>query len=102
MRIRMHKRFVAGTVVTVLDGVTDCLHGVSVALHRDGTMVARAINDGFGDFKSDGLPDEPLACERSVERPGQHGRRAPIRTDVAGTSVGVVSMSPCIGAAVAP
>lgn len=99
---RMHQRFVAGTVVAVRDGGTDCLQGGSVALHRDGTVMARAITDWFGDFKFDGLPDEPLTYELTFEHPGHDSRRVAVRTDVAGTSVGVIALSPSVGALAPP
>jgi len=51
----MTKSFIAGTVVTVVDGVEDCAEGRVVVLSQNGQEIARATTDAFGEFMVDGL-----------------------------------------------
>lgn len=63
-RPRVHyrnlKRFthwvLAGSVVTLRDGVEDCVEGAEVALSHDGQVVARAVTDAFGEYRLRDLP----------------------------------------------
>lgn len=54
----MTKCFVGGSVVADVGGVTECIEGAEVELEKDGSIVARAKTDVFGDFKIDGLDPE--------------------------------------------
>ncbi len=64
-RPRVHyrnlKRFthwvVAGSVVTLRDGVEECVEGAEVTLSHDGQVVARAVTDAFGEYRLRGLPE---------------------------------------------
>lgn len=47
--------FVGGTIITLADGVEDCVAGASVTLNRDEKQLGSAISDGFGEFKIAGL-----------------------------------------------
>ena len=47
--------FIGGSVVAVIEGVTDCVAGATVIVRADGREVARATTDTFGDFKCDGF-----------------------------------------------
>ncbi len=47
--------FVAGSVVVDVEGVEECAADVVVVLRKDGTEVARATTDMFGDFRFDKL-----------------------------------------------
>lgn len=96
---RILKRFVAGSVVVDRDGVSDCLAGCIVSLRRNGELLAQATTDWFGDFKLDGLADEALDYELVFEHPVAGTRRLPVRTDTAGTAVGVVALTPPLRAA---
>ncbi|MBA5635786.1 (4Fe-4S)-binding protein [Duganella sp. LX20W] len=90
---RMNRRYVAGSVVKREDGTLDCLQGCHVTLLRDGTPVAQATTDWFGDFKVDALPDEPLSYTLVFEHPGFETVRMAVRTDAAGNSVEVVTLA---------
>jgi NAD-dependent dihydropyrimidine dehydrogenase PreA subunit len=48
--------FVGGTLARAVDGLTDCVPGVTVRLMKDGGTVAETTSDAFGDFKIDRLP----------------------------------------------
>lgn len=89
---RMNRRFVAGSVVKVEGGAPDCLPGCTVTLLRNGAQVAQTSTDWFGDFKIDGLADETLSYALVFEHPGHEAVRKTVQTDVAGKSVGVVSL----------
>ena len=47
--------FIGGSVVTDVEGVTECVPGAAVAVRKDGKEVALATTDTFGDFKCDGF-----------------------------------------------
>lgn len=98
---RMTRRVVAGSVVTLDDGVPDCLPGACVTLLRDGAPAGTAVTDWFGDFKIDGLPDESLAYTLVVEHAGHETERLTVRTDASGNSVGVLALEPSPKAAAA-
>ncbi|MBT8443056.1 MAG: oxidoreductase [Gammaproteobacteria bacterium] len=51
----MTKCFVGGTVTTSVDGIEECAEGAEVVIKRDGSEVARATTDVFGEFKIDKL-----------------------------------------------
>jgi len=52
---RFTKCFIGGSVVAAVDAVTECVAGATVVVRKDGTEVARALTDTFGDFKCDGF-----------------------------------------------
>lgn len=63
---RGQTEFIAGTVVAVKDGVTDCVAGAKVTLGGpDGEMTA--VTDDFGDFRFDRLPQGSGPYQISVE-----------------------------------
>lgn len=43
--------FVGGTIVTVQDGVEDCVAGAKVIVSKGDNVLGDAISDGFGEFK---------------------------------------------------
>ncbi len=47
--------FVGGSVVAHVDGVEECAEGAEVILKQNGSEVARATTDTFGEFKIDKL-----------------------------------------------
>jgi Fe-S-cluster-containing dehydrogenase component len=49
--------FIAGSISAETGGVVDCVEGARVRLKKDGTIVAEAASDNFGDFKFDRLPE---------------------------------------------
>ena len=51
----MTKCFVAGSVVADVDGVEECAADAEVVLKQNGTEIARATTDMFGDFRFDRL-----------------------------------------------
>lgn len=72
-RPRVHyrnlKRFthwvLAGSVVTLRDGVEECVEGAEVTLSRDSQVVARAVTDAFGEYRLRDLP--AVAVEYSMQ-----------------------------------
>ena len=51
----MNSCFVAGSVVTMIDGVDECAENATAVLSQNGSEVARASTDVFGEFKLDKL-----------------------------------------------
>lgn len=49
--------FIGGTVSYAHDDISDCLEGAAVKLTKDGSSVAEATTDNYGDFKFDRLPE---------------------------------------------
>ncbi len=47
--------FVAASVVTHIDNLEECVEGAEVVLKQNGSEIARATTDTFGDFKIDKL-----------------------------------------------
>jgi Fe-S-cluster-containing dehydrogenase component len=54
---RYFKAFVGGSVAGAIGGVTECIEGARVSLHRGGQKVAEARSDPYGDFKFQGLDE---------------------------------------------
>ena len=50
--------FVGGTVVTINDGVEDCVTGARVTLSQDDAELGTAESDAFGEFRIGNLPRE--------------------------------------------
>jgi len=55
---RYFKAFVGGSVAGAVGGVTECIEGARVSLHRGGQKVAEARSDPYGDFKFQGLDEK--------------------------------------------
>jgi ferredoxin len=74
---RFDKCFIGGTVVAVIDGVTECVAGATVVVRRDRLEVARATTDTFGDFKWDGFERDsgPYTIEITHRRLGTASAR---------------------------
>tara|TARA_B110000438_G_scaffold237505_1_gene234935 strand:+ start:463 stop:1323 length:861 start_codon:yes stop_codon:yes gene_type:complete len=62
----MNACFVGGSVVVDIDGVEECAEGAEVVLKQNGTEVARATTDIFGEFKIDKLAPQSGAYELQV------------------------------------
>lgn len=58
--------FVGGSVVIDIDGVEECAEGAEVVLKQNGTEVARATTDIFGEFKIDKLEPQSGSYELQV------------------------------------
>ena len=54
---RYTRCFIAGSVSAKAKGAVDCVEGASVALLKDGAVVAKAKTDNYGDFKFDRLTE---------------------------------------------
>jgi len=52
---RYDRCFVGATLVTVANGVEDCVAGATITLSRDGTTIASTTSDDFGEFRIDRL-----------------------------------------------
>jgi Fe-S-cluster-containing dehydrogenase component len=75
--------FIGGTVSAEASGVVDCVEGAKVRLLKDGTLVAEAATDNYGDFKFDRLAEG--SGRYSVEISAQ-GRRKTVEAEL-GASV---------------
>jgi Fe-S-cluster-containing dehydrogenase component len=76
--IGLPKEFVAGTVV--FGDKDECAKGVTVTLEgADGTPVATATTDGFGDFEFEGLPAN-TAYAVKIAAPGYAPADIPVKT----------------------
>lgn len=53
---RWETSFIGGSVSAKVDGRVECIAGAEVSLSQGGKPLARALTDGFGDFRFDGLP----------------------------------------------
>ncbi len=54
---RYSKCFIGGSVAAETGGAVDCVEGATVRLMKDGTAVATATTDNYGDFKFDRLDE---------------------------------------------
>ena len=54
---RYSKCFIGGSVSAEADGAVDCVEGATVRLLQEGTVVATATTDNYGDFKFDRLDE---------------------------------------------
>lgn len=85
-RPRVHyrnlKRFtywvLAGSVVTLRDGVEECVEGAEVTLSRDSQVVARAVTDAFGEYRLGDIPVEKNNYEVHISETG----RTPARKEI--------------------
>lgn len=64
--------FVGGTVVTRSGGVEECAAGATVILRKDGSEIARAVTDAFGEWRIDRLA--PASVGYQLEVTGTGGR----------------------------
>jgi len=76
-RPRVHyrnlKRFthwvLAGSVVTLRDGVEECIEGAEVTLSHDGQVVARAVTDAFGEYRLRDLESTEATYQLDISHP---------------------------------
>ncbi len=54
---RYSKCFIGGSVSAEAGGMVDCVEGATVRLVKDGTTLATAVTDNYGDFKFDRLDE---------------------------------------------
>jgi Fe-S-cluster-containing hydrogenase component 2 len=54
---RYFKAFVGGSLAGKVNGVTECVEGARVSLHRAGQEIAATRSDAYGDFKFPGLEE---------------------------------------------
>jgi hypothetical protein len=54
---RYSKCFIGGSISVEQNGVVDCVEGAKVRLMKDGSLVAEAVSDEYGDFKFDKLDE---------------------------------------------
>ncbi len=64
---RFTKEFIAGSIVTVIDGAEEVCPDATVTLLRDGHAVATETTDYFGDFKFDALAPDSGAYTVQVQ-----------------------------------
>jgi len=58
--------FIAGSVAYERDDLVECAAGARVALSKDGSPVATAETDAFGDFKIDGIQEDKGAFQMEI------------------------------------
>ena len=75
---RFTQAFVGGSLAGMVDGVDECLAGVTVTLSRGGAMVASAVTDTFGDFRIDRLPKDGAEYVLNIARPGFAAKSVPV------------------------
>jgi Fe-S-cluster-containing dehydrogenase component len=76
-RPRVHyrnlKRFthwvLAGSVVTLRDGVEECVEGAEVTLSHDSQVVARAVTDVFGEYRLRDLESTEATYQLDISHP---------------------------------
>jgi Fe-S-cluster-containing dehydrogenase component len=68
---RYTKAFIAGSVSAEAGGAVDCVEGASVRLIKDGTVVATATTDNYGDFKFDKLDENSGRYTVEISAPGR-------------------------------
>lgn len=90
---RITDRFVAGTVVGVLDGKRTCLSGAQVSLSGPQGVPLRCTTDAFGDFKFEPLPAQDLAYDLTIAFEGFVVRQETLHTVDAGTSLGEIELA---------
>jgi Fe-S-cluster-containing dehydrogenase component len=62
----MTRCFVSGSVVVTVEGVEDCVEDAEVVLSQNGSEIARATTDMFGEFKIDKLEKQSGHYELEV------------------------------------
>lgn len=66
---RYLKAFVGGSVAGVIDGVTECVEGARVRLHRGERVIGETRSDAYGDFKFQGLEENSGAYRVEIADP---------------------------------
>ena len=74
--------FVGGTLVARANGVDDCVAGATVEVIKDGSVVASAKSDDFGEFKVDGLGEDSGTYEVVVRANGYRDARTAVTLGV--------------------
>ncbi len=85
--------FVAGSVAADVNGVEECIEDAEAVLMRDGTEVARARTDAFGEFKIDGL--QPKSGQYKLKVHSESSGSASMQFELAGESLylGTIKLS---------
>lgn len=89
---RITHRFVAGTVVGLLDGKLACLAGAQVQLTGPQGFSMRCTTDAFGDFKFEPLPAQDMAYALTIAMEGFASRQTALRSIEPGSSLGEVEL----------
>jgi Fe-S-cluster-containing dehydrogenase component len=66
---RYFKAFVGGSLAGVIDGVTECIEGARVRLHRGEGVIGETRSDAYGDFKFQGLEENSGAYRVEIADP---------------------------------
>jgi hypothetical protein len=66
---RFSRCFIGASVVAEIEGVTECVAGAVAVVRKDGTEVARATSDAFGDIKFDGFEQDSGLYTVEIEHP---------------------------------
>jgi hypothetical protein len=81
----MTRCFVSGSVVVDVEGVEECAEGAEVLLSQNGSEIARATTDMFGEFKIDKLEKQSGPYDLEV-RSGLSGN-LPVEFDIGDESL---------------
>ncbi len=66
---RYFKAFIGGSLAGVIDGVTECVEGARVRLHRGEGVIGETRSDAYGDFKFQGLEENSGAYRVEIADP---------------------------------
>ena len=66
---RWTRVFVAGSLAGKIGGATECVEGARVTLEKEGTKLAEAVSDAYGDFRFRGLEEGSGAYALRIEDP---------------------------------
>ncbi|CAM4189310.1 4Fe-4S dicluster domain-containing protein [Novosphingobium lubricantis] len=67
---RIEKGFIGGSLYTILDGIEDCVEGVTVRLECSDRLISETTTDIYGDFKFDGLTIDQSCYSVKVRQDG--------------------------------
>jgi len=67
---RYDSDFIAGSLSSQIDGISDCVGGAAVTLAKDGAVIAETQSDAFGDFKFDRLEQGSSGYEVTINAAG--------------------------------
>lgn len=67
---RIEKGFIGGSLYTIVDGIEDCVEGVTVRLECSDRLISETTTDIYGDFKFDGLTIDQSCYSVKVRQDG--------------------------------
>jgi len=86
---RFKNCFIAGSVATKKDGISDCVPDAIITLFKDDKAINKINSDAFGDFKFDDLPKNSGTYRLEIESK-QYGKKTLSVDLVESESIGTV------------